>query len=58
MSARSFGHTGFTGTSIWLDPARDTSVVFLTNAVHQGRSDLREVRRAVYDAAIDAVDAA
>src|SRR5579859_1030280 len=30
----SFGHTGFTGTSIWIDPYTDTYVVLLTNAVH------------------------
>jgi uncharacterized protein YbbC (DUF1343 family)/CubicO group peptidase (beta-lactamase class C family) len=30
----SFGHTGFTGTSIWIDPASDTFVVFLSNRVH------------------------
>jgi uncharacterized protein YbbC (DUF1343 family)/CubicO group peptidase (beta-lactamase class C family) len=31
---RSFGHTGFTGTSIWIDPVRETFVVFLSNRVH------------------------
>jgi uncharacterized protein YbbC (DUF1343 family)/CubicO group peptidase (beta-lactamase class C family) len=30
----SFGHTGFTGTSIWLDPASETFIVFLSNRVH------------------------
>jgi CubicO group peptidase (beta-lactamase class C family) len=30
----SFGHTGFTGTSLWLDPGSDTYVVLLTNAIH------------------------
>jgi SSS family transporter len=30
----SFGHTGFTGTSIWLDPASDTYVILLANAIH------------------------
>ena len=56
MSAQSFGHTGFTGTSLWADPERDLSVVLLTNAVHYGRSDLRAVRAAVCDAAVVAVD--
>jgi CubicO group peptidase (beta-lactamase class C family) len=56
MSAQTFGHTGFTGTSLWADPARDLSVVLLTNAVHYGRSDLRAVRAAVCDAAVVAVD--
>ncbi len=58
MSTSAFGHTGFTGTSIWVDPARDLSVVLLTNAVHCGRSDLRAIRAAVGDAAVAAVDAA
>ena len=31
----SFGHTGFTGTSLWLDPGSDTYVVLLTNSIHQ-----------------------
>jgi uncharacterized protein YbbC (DUF1343 family)/CubicO group peptidase (beta-lactamase class C family) len=30
----SFGHTGFTGTSIWIDPASQTAVIFLSNRVH------------------------
>jgi len=30
----SYGHTGFTGTSLWIDPATDTYIVLLTNAVH------------------------
>ncbi len=33
----SYGHTGFTGTSMWLDPATDSFVIFLTNAVHPKR---------------------
>lgn len=38
MSANSFGHTGFTGTSIWVDPTRETVVVLLTNRVHPTRN--------------------
>jgi CubicO group peptidase (beta-lactamase class C family) len=57
LSRASFGHTGFTGTSIWVDPERDLSVVLLTNAVHHGRVDLRPLRSAVADAAARAVDA-
>ena len=34
FSSRSFGHTGFTGTSIWIDPDTSTVVVFLSNRVH------------------------
>ncbi len=36
---RSFGHTGFTGTSLWLDPDRDLFVVLLTNRVHPSRDN-------------------
>jgi CubicO group peptidase (beta-lactamase class C family) len=55
MSLRSFGHTGFTGTSVWVDPERDASVTLLSNAVHYGRNDLRTVRAAVADAALRAL---
>ncbi len=37
-SARVYGHTGFTGTALWIDPERDVWVVLLTNAVHMGRA--------------------
>ena len=55
MSSATFGHTGFTGTSVWADPAADCSVTLLTNAVHFGRVDIRDVRAAVCDAAIEAI---
>jgi len=58
MSPNAFGHTGFTGTSIWVDPERDLNVVLLTNNVHHGRTDLREVRAAVADAAATEIDRA
>jgi uncharacterized protein YbbC (DUF1343 family)/CubicO group peptidase (beta-lactamase class C family) len=41
----SFGHTGFTGTSFWIDPASETFVVFLSNRVHpDGKGDVGSVR--------------
>src|SRR5437899_1366040 len=41
----SFGHTGFTGTSIWTDPASDTFVIFLSNRVHpDGKGDVGPLR--------------
>ena len=41
----SFGHTGFTGTSMWMDPASDTFVVFLSNRVHpDGKGDVGPLR--------------
>ena len=44
----SFGHTGFTGTSVWIDPATETFVVFLSNRVHpEGRGDVTPLRARV-----------
>ena len=55
MSARAFGHVGFTGTSLWIDPARDRYFVLLTNRACGGGSldDMRTVRRAFHDALAD-----
>ena len=55
LSRRSFGHTGFTGTSLWIDPERDLYVVLLTNRVHpEPRGDaIGELRRAVHEAVVD-----
>ena len=57
MSARAFGHTGFTGTSLWIDPDRDLYVVLLTNRVHPTRANvaIQDVRRALHDAIIRAL---
>jgi CubicO group peptidase (beta-lactamase class C family) len=54
MSERAFGHTGFTGTSLWIDPEKDVYVVLLTNRVHPNRSNdaIQRIRRAVHDAVI------
>ena len=41
MSPTSFGHTGFTGTSIWIDPAEELFVILLTNRVHPTRENTR-----------------
>jgi len=41
----SFGHTGFTGTSIWIDPASETYVIFLSNRVHpDGKGNVSALR--------------
>ncbi|MBN2982918.1 serine hydrolase domain-containing protein [Cohnella algarum] len=46
----SFGHTGFTGTSLWIDPQAELIVVWLTNAVHFGRhTPIRALRRRLHD---------
>jgi CubicO group peptidase (beta-lactamase class C family) len=57
FSPRSFGHTGFTGTSIWVDPERGLFVVLLTNRVNPTRSNMRHeaLRRDVADAVQAAV---
>lgn len=59
MSPRAFGHTGFTGTSLWIDPDRGIYAVLLTNRVHPTRENdaIRQVRPAFHDATIDAIDA-
>jgi CubicO group peptidase (beta-lactamase class C family) len=52
FSASSYGHTGFTGTSIWIDPERDVFVILLTNRVNPSRENQRHtpLRRDLADA--------
>ena len=52
MSARAFGHTGFTGTSMWMDPETGVFVILLTNRVHPTRDNnqIREARPQIADA--------
>jgi serine-type D-Ala-D-Ala carboxypeptidase len=52
------GHLAFTGCSLWLDPPRGRYAVLLTNRVHPTREGegIRELRRAVMDAVVDALD--
>lgn len=52
FSASSFGHTGYTGTSLWLDPERELFVILLTNRVHPTRANTQidAVRPALHDA--------
>jgi CubicO group peptidase (beta-lactamase class C family) len=51
FSPRSFGHLGFTGTSLWIDPERELEVVLLTNRVHPTRENqgIRQFRPAIHD---------
>ncbi len=58
-SSRTYGHTGFTGTSIVIDPPRELVLVLLTNRVHPARRgpDVNPVRQAVADAVFAAADA-
>lgn len=52
----SFGHTGFTGTSIWIDPATNMFVIFLSNRVHpDGKGDVASLRGKVASIAAGAV---
>jgi uncharacterized protein YbbC (DUF1343 family)/CubicO group peptidase (beta-lactamase class C family) len=52
----SFGHTGFTGTSIWIDPTTRTYIILLTNAVHpRGKGNVISLRVKVATAVADAL---
>jgi CubicO group peptidase (beta-lactamase class C family) len=56
VSDRSFGHTGFTGTSIWIDAERGTWVVLLANRTYEdGPNRMQALRRTVHDRVADAV---
>jgi CubicO group peptidase (beta-lactamase class C family) len=59
MSAAAFGHTGFTGTSLWIDPDNDVFAVVLTNRVYAPRARrpitrLKQIRGAIADVAVTA----
>lgn len=59
MSPESFGHTGFTGTSLWIDPVKERIFVLLTNRTHNHDlpfANINPVRRRFHDLAIDALD--
>jgi CubicO group peptidase (beta-lactamase class C family) len=57
MSASAIGHTGFTGTSLWIDFERDLYVVLLTNRVYPSRTneEILRVRPAFHDAIMTAL---
>lgn len=56
VSDRSFGHTGFTGTSIWIDPDRGTWVVLLANRTYEeGPNRMQALRRTLHDRVTDSV---
>jgi CubicO group peptidase (beta-lactamase class C family) len=52
FGARTFGHFGFTGTSLWIEPDQGAVVVLLTNRIHPSRGNgaIRAARPAVHDA--------
>jgi CubicO group peptidase (beta-lactamase class C family) len=57
MSPRAFGHTGFTGTSAWVDPEKDMFVILLSNRVHPARANTKilKFRAIVHDAIMRAI---
>ena len=57
FSVHSYGHTGFTGTTIWIDPDRQLFVILLTNRVNPTRENMKiaQVRPAVHDAIMKAL---
>ena len=59
MSPESFGHNGFTGTSLWIDPVKERVFVLLTNRTHNHPLpfvNINSVRRRFHDIAIDLLD--
>ncbi|MFN3385863.1 MAG: serine hydrolase domain-containing protein [Candidatus Thermochlorobacter sp.] len=58
FSMQSYGHLGFTGTSVWVDPTRTLCVVFLTNRVYptSANNKIRAVRRQLHDAVIESLE--
>lgn len=59
LSPRAFGHTGFTGTSLWVDPDRGTWTVLLANRTYEPRASnqIQALRRRVHGWVSDATDA-
>jgi CubicO group peptidase (beta-lactamase class C family) len=57
FSSRSYGHLGYTGTSLWIDPDRQLSVTLLTNRTwpDRGSQSIKHVRPAFHDAVIEAL---
>jgi CubicO group peptidase (beta-lactamase class C family) len=60
LSPRAFGHTGFTGTSLWMDPGRNLYVLLLSNRVNPTRENRKigAVRTALADAVVGALEGA
>jgi CubicO group peptidase (beta-lactamase class C family) len=60
FSPSTFGHTGFTGTCLWIDPERDLVVAFLTNDVYGGREKrgIAALRVQIHRSIVESVEAA
>jgi CubicO group peptidase (beta-lactamase class C family) len=57
FSPSSYGHLGFTGTSVWIDPERRVFVILLTNRVNPSRANekIKQVRPALHDAVMQSL---
>jgi CubicO group peptidase (beta-lactamase class C family) len=57
FSPASYGHLGYTGTSLWIDPEKELFVILLTNRIHPTRSNeaIKTIRPAVHDAVVEAL---
>lgn len=58
FSSRSYGHLGYTGTSLWIDPDRQLSVTLLTNRTwpDRGAQQIKQIRPAFHDAVIEELE--
>jgi serine-type D-Ala-D-Ala carboxypeptidase len=59
FSPRSYGHLGYTGTSLWIDPERGLSVTLLTNRTwpDRGSQAIKQIRPAFHDAVVETINA-
>jgi CubicO group peptidase (beta-lactamase class C family) len=57
FSPHCYGHTGFTGTSLWIDPDRRLFVILLTNRVYPSAANdkIRQIRPALHDAILQSL---
>lgn len=57
MGLKTFGHLGFTGTSVWIDPEQSLAIVLLTNRVHPSRENIkiRKFRPLIHEALVDEI---
>jgi len=57
FSAASYGHLGYTGTSIWIDPEKQLFVALLTNRIHPTRTNeaIKQIRPALHDTVVEAL---
>jgi CubicO group peptidase (beta-lactamase class C family) len=58
LGRKTFGHTGFTGTCLWMDPERELTFAFLTNDVYPGREkrSMAKVRKGIVEELLSAID--